>query len=64
MHTIQVESRPSGKLYVCVNSDAEYPDSADDAGAVAIRVHREILAQLAEAWGIETELVESDDPAE
>lgn len=64
MHTIQVESRSSGKLYVSVNSDAEYPDASDDAGAVAIRVHGEILAQLAEAWGIETELVESDDPAE
>lgn len=60
--SFQIESRPTGKLYVQGYNDSDSPDAADDLANRIIKVHREALHDLAEAWGFEQ--VESDDTAE
>lgn len=53
--SFQIESRPNGKLYVQGYNDSDSPDAADDLANRIIKIHREALRDLADAWGIEVE---------
>lgn len=48
--TVEVESRPSGRIHVSISGDADYPDALDDLIHRAREVHRDALADWKLTW--------------